>query len=179
MSLARSISHPTPTPLLLFTLIPTHRYIPHTDDYDRRPDKKNRAPAWCDRVLWRSNGNDIQCDGYGRDEMKTSDHKPVYATFEAQVRTTVRHQQRAVYTQIMRALDRWENENIPTVSIDRNVVVFPEVRYKVRTVQTVFLENSGQVQATFRFVPKLEDKQFCKPWLSVYVNRLYEREYPS
>ena len=111
--------------------------------------------------------------------MKTSDHKPVYATFEAQVRTTVRHQQRAVYTQIMRALDRWENENIPTVSIDRNVVVFPEVRYKVRTVQTVFLENSGQVQATFRFVPKLEDKQFCKPWLSVYVNRLYEREYPS
>ena len=38
---------------LPLTFLPTYKYIPHTDDYDRRPDKKMRAPAWCDRVLWR------------------------------------------------------------------------------------------------------------------------------
>ena len=33
---------------------PTYKYQPGTSDYDQRPDKKVRCPAWCDRVLWRS-----------------------------------------------------------------------------------------------------------------------------
>ena len=35
------------------TFPPTYKFIPGTPHYDRRPDKKKRAPAWCDRVLWR------------------------------------------------------------------------------------------------------------------------------
>lgn len=37
--------------LLIFD--PTYQYIVGTDQYDDRPDKKMRCPAWCDRVLWR------------------------------------------------------------------------------------------------------------------------------
>lgn len=33
---------------------PTYKYQPGTNEYDQRPDKKVRCPAWCDRVLWRS-----------------------------------------------------------------------------------------------------------------------------
>ena len=33
--------------------LPTYKFIPGTDEYDNRPDKKLRPPAWCDRVLWR------------------------------------------------------------------------------------------------------------------------------
>ena len=36
------------------TFPPTYKYIPNTNNYDRRPEKKNRCPAWCDRVLWRT-----------------------------------------------------------------------------------------------------------------------------
>lgn len=32
---------------------PTYQYIPGSDIYDRREDKKKRCPAWCDRILWR------------------------------------------------------------------------------------------------------------------------------
>lgn len=32
---------------------PTYKYIVGTNSYDRRPDKKQRCPAWCDRILWR------------------------------------------------------------------------------------------------------------------------------
>ena len=31
---------------------PTYKFEPKTSKYERRPDKKFRAPAWCDRILW-------------------------------------------------------------------------------------------------------------------------------
>lgn len=34
------------------TFKPTYKYQPGTDLYEQRPDKKLRAPAWCDRILW-------------------------------------------------------------------------------------------------------------------------------
>jgi hypothetical protein len=44
-----------------------------------------RSPAWCDRVLWRSNPGQVDAVTglqYGScEEIVTSDHKPVYATF--------------------------------------------------------------------------------------------------
>jgi len=32
--------------------VPTYKYQPGTDVFEQRPDKKLRAPAWCDRILW-------------------------------------------------------------------------------------------------------------------------------
>jgi len=32
---------------------PTYQYIPGSNIYDRREEKKKRCPAWCDRILWR------------------------------------------------------------------------------------------------------------------------------
>lgn len=37
----------------LISFPPTYQYIAGTSQYDRRPDGKNRCPAWCDRILWR------------------------------------------------------------------------------------------------------------------------------
>lgn len=33
--------------------LPTYQFICGTNQYDRRPDKKMRCPAWCDRILYR------------------------------------------------------------------------------------------------------------------------------
>jgi inositol polyphosphate 5-phosphatase INPP5B/F len=64
---------------------PTYKYQPGTDNYDRRPDKKIRAPAWCDRVLWRSTLDaamyPIELKAYERSNLVPSDHKPVSAQF--------------------------------------------------------------------------------------------------
>ena len=35
------------------TFPPTYKFQQGTDIYERRKEKKLRAPAWCDRVLWR------------------------------------------------------------------------------------------------------------------------------
>eukprot|EP00947_MAST-08B_sp_MAST-8B-sp1_P004318 g4318.t1 len=63
---------------------PTYKYIPKTDEYDRREKKKKkpRPPAWCDRVLWRSSPL-LSCRAYGRAELNLSDHKPVFARLTA------------------------------------------------------------------------------------------------
>uniref|UniRef100_A0A183BRV7 PH domain-containing protein n=1 Tax=Globodera pallida TaxID=36090 RepID=A0A183BRV7_GLOPA len=51
-----------------------------SDDYDT--SDKYRSPAWTDRVLWMDFNNFVQLIYYGRSELKTSDHRPVFAIFQ-------------------------------------------------------------------------------------------------
>lgn len=42
--------------------------------------EKARIPAWCDRVLWR--GTNLRQTHYQTADLKVSDHRPVWATFD-------------------------------------------------------------------------------------------------
>lgn len=65
------------------TFAPTYKYDVGTDDYDS--SEKKRAPAWCDRVLFRGVGR-IKGDDYRRWEVKISDHRPVSAHFRMRIK---------------------------------------------------------------------------------------------
>lgn len=68
---------------------PTYKYQPGTHVYDRREgEKKQRAPAWCDRVLsWTREPQLLSQVLYRRsEEPKTSDHKPVVAAYVADIK---------------------------------------------------------------------------------------------
>ena len=65
---------------------PTYKYDPSTNSWDT--SEKNRAPAWCDRILYYSEANDdtINVINYrSHPEMIISDHKPVSAMFDVKV----------------------------------------------------------------------------------------------
>lgn len=59
---------------------PTYKYDTFSDDYDT--SEKCRSPAWTDRVLWMDSDNLVKLIHYGRSELKTSDHRPVFAIFQ-------------------------------------------------------------------------------------------------
>ena len=137
---------------------PTYKYQPGTDLYEERPDKKLRAPAWCDRILWLAQepGHVAQLN-YTRSELNISDHKPVMSTFLVTVKDVILAKREGVYREVMKMLDTYENNSLPMVSLDRISLDFGEVRYDQRVTLPIVITNTGQVVAQFRLVPKVEE----------------------
>ncbi|KAL7492095.1 hypothetical protein ACHAWT_001312 [Skeletonema menzelii] len=147
---------------------PTYKYQPGTDLYEERPDKKLRAPAWCDRILWLAQepGHVSQLN-YVRSEINISDHKPVMSTFLVTIKDVVLSKRMQVHKEVIRLLDTFENNSLPMLSLDRIKLDVGEVRYDQRVTQQIIITNTGKVVAPFRFVPKLEEEALCKPWVTV------------
>ncbi|KAK4623357.1 putative inositol polyphosphate 5-phosphatase [Fulvia fulva] len=67
------------------TFAPTYKYNVHTDDYDT--SEKKRAPAWCDRILYRGLGK-VKLEDYQRwDQLRISDHRPVSGRLRLRIKT--------------------------------------------------------------------------------------------
>lgn len=137
---------------------PTYKYQPGTDLYEKRPDKKLRAPAWCDRILWLAQepGHVAQLN-YTRSELNCSDHKPVMSTFLVTIKDVILSRREEVYNEVMKLLNEFENQSLPMVSLDRIKLDFGEVRYDQRVTLPIVITNTGKVVAQFRLVPKLDE----------------------
>ena len=159
--------------------LPTYKYQVGTDLYEERPEKKLRAPAWCDRVLYLAEAEPpaaaqgmpgVQVVLYDRVvQLRGSDHKPVVAVLDMRVRALVDEKRNDAYERVLRRLDAWENAYIPTVTLSStSVSVAPEgvVYYRTEASQVFTIANNGKVPAAWRFVRR-PDGSLTKPWVSV------------
>lgn len=151
---------------------PTYKYQPNTDLYECRPDKKLRAPAWCDRVLWMpQDPSHVTQINYERSEINISDHKPVMSTFAVMIKDVIQNKREEVYEEVMKLLDNFDNEALPMVGLDRISLDFGEVAFDQTVTLPIKVTNTGSVLAQFRLVPKLEEVRYL--CLFVLILRLF------
>jgi len=142
--------------------MPTYKYDPGTDDWDS--SEKKRAPAWCDRVLWRGGPTELVVYR-SHHELRVSDHKPVSALFDSSVKVVDPGKYKIVYQDVMKKLDRLENECLPQVSVDKTDVCFDQVIFREPVVRYLTIANTGQVVVLFSFLKKPNQTSYCKDWL--------------
>lgn len=155
----------------VLNFVPTYKYQPGTDIYEQRPEKKLRAPAWCDRILWmaQSDPQHVQQLTYNRSETPNcSDHKPVYSTMRVTVKDVVLERREAIYKELLSLLDRFENQSLPMVGLDTVELDFGPVLYGQSATLPIQVTNTGNVCAQFRFVPKLDEVRLSVEPLSFY-----------
>uniref|UniRef100_A0A1I7XF41 IPPc domain-containing protein n=1 Tax=Heterorhabditis bacteriophora TaxID=37862 RepID=A0A1I7XF41_HETBA len=133
---------------------PTYKYDVGTSNWDS--SEKARAPAWCDRVLWWTRDRDthvLQSRYESIEQISISDHKPVRANFQVNLRSIDQNKADYLYDEAIREADRRANELLPQISLK------PFCRL-------ITIKNTGKSQVRFSFMVRTE-RGVCAKWLQV------------
>ena len=154
------------------TFEPTYKYDRGTNDWDTSNLK--RTPAWTDRVLWK--GDHIKQVWYQSDqEMKISDHKPVSALFQSDIKFINEEKKHEIFNELFNNFNNQEYKQLPRVQLtsteplDYNILHFDSVKFNEPIIKKLVIQNISKVPVKFRFKKKglTSCRTVAKSWLAV------------
>ena len=128
---------------------PTYKYDIGTDTYDT--SEKARQPAWCDRILYKHNNNQIKkiIDYRGHMGHKLSDHKPVSAKIYMNICAINKSKRKEVQNEIHQQLDSKENSCRPSCKLSETDLQFGDIHFRRPIRKSITIENDGSVPFKF------------------------------
>jgi phosphatidylinositol-bisphosphatase len=69
--------------------------------------------------------------------------------FSSQIRVIDAVKYRKIHEEVMKKLDKLENEFLPQVMVDNTEVIFDTVHYLESQIRDLIIANTGQVSADF------------------------------
>lgn len=78
-------------------------------------------------------------------ELRISDHKPVSALFASQISVIDQAKWRRVHEELLKKMDKLENEFLPQVTVDQTEVVFEAIKFREPQRREIIIANTGQV----------------------------------
>eukprot|EP00750_Incisomonas_marina_P014875 INCI17920.1.p1 GENE.INCI17920.1~~INCI17920.1.p1 ORF type:complete len:914 (+),score=146.20 INCI17920.1:420-3161(+) len=157
------------------TFPPTYKYEAGTRHYDERarpgPEDngkkkkgKLRAPAWCDRILWRTapltpldesprNYRPLEQLEYFSVKLIGSDHMPVGAFFRLRVRSIDASRRLQAQTSLYNVTQCEFQQPLGRIRLEPDVVAFPRLSYHSTCSEHVRLVNEGTEPQRFCVLP--------------------------
>ncbi|XP_059618948.1 type II inositol 1,4,5-trisphosphate 5-phosphatase [Phlebotomus argentipes] len=148
---------------------PTYKYDPGTNNWDS--SEKARMPAWCDRILWRSDKtHQIVYDSIMA--LQLSDHKPVYALFLTHVKTRDEEKYKKVHEEVLKTVDKYENDNQPQITVAETDIDFGVIQFNSVIQREILVANNCHLPVVFEFTGKEgKDSAICESWLDIQPSR--------
>ncbi|RMD42850.1 hypothetical protein DV735_g2257, partial [Chaetothyriales sp. CBS 134920] len=165
---------------VLFDYDPDEDGLAYGDEYDSAEEDRHD-----DELLQPNSKNrdEIAIDSYSSHQhVLSSDHKPLDAVFTLTYDAVVPELKTRIQQELVRDLDKAENESRPTITVvvdhhddqspsagsDFNDGVhFGSVAYDVPVHRYVTIANTGQIEATARFVGKEDAGPITPGWLTI------------
>ncbi|KAJ3349116.1 hypothetical protein GGF32_005792, partial [Allomyces javanicus] len=139
------------------TFAPTYKYNNGTHTYDT--SEKNRIPAWCNRILYKSLAK-LNLVVYKRAELLVSDHKPVLALFRTPVTVVDHAKKQALYQDLLRGMTGGGAAANPF----RAILAAQQTQQQTREAQLISFDDDG---GTRRLPPPSTDTS-SEPWWAAF-----------
>eukprot|EP00457_Paulinella_chromatophora_P003366 gb/GEZN01003373.1/.p1 GENE.gb/GEZN01003373.1/~~gb/GEZN01003373.1/.p1 ORF type:complete len:709 (+),score=65.39 gb/GEZN01003373.1/:48-2174(+) len=147
------------------TFPPTYKYQSGTNDYERRPEKKIRMPAWTDRIQWI--GSNVEQLSYTRAELLISDHKPVCSDFSYLAMREDLEKKLQLFETLMPIAS---TQPAPILQLSSQEVMFPSVHFGQEYNSTLQIRNVGHAVAQVRITGS-SDKIRVEEWKDTDVRQ--------
>uniref|UniRef100_A0A0N5B826 IPPc domain-containing protein n=1 Tax=Strongyloides papillosus TaxID=174720 RepID=A0A0N5B826_STREA len=145
--------------------LPTYKFDVGTNKWDS--SEKKRTPAWTDRILyWKKfeNVNVRQLKYRSCPNVVISDHKPVIALFEMDIKKIWEDKMREVRVEAQKEVDKKSNDLLPQISLSATEFEFGVVKFLQPSIMNLKIKNTGQTRVKFSTILTAEPTNDYGPY---------------